>query len=216
MQIDTLQLPQSAYSSGVASTGPAAQERTNQKLRPKRQPRPVKETTTTTLAATAHESSATADDNSVNTATATEAAASEAVPAPPALAMPWRCVVWQRALHHENPYVQRLGLRSFLQRDWETPSRSPPLLHSPLANQSLPLAGELSANPLRAKGEDTLLSEGESGAGEISEAGRAGMGSVTDAFVRSVLLPAAVMPFQYHLLDGVSDGYDVQVGGGRD
>ncbi len=29
------------------------------------------------------------------------------------------CVLWQRALQHPNLAVQRLGLRTFLQRDWQ-------------------------------------------------------------------------------------------------
>ncbi|MEW5302934.1 MAG: hypothetical protein WDW36_005671 [Sanguina aurantia] len=219
-QIDTLQPPLSAYASGVASTGSAAQERTNQKLRPKRHPLPVKETTTatataaTTPATTAHERSAAADDSSAETATApaAAAAASEAAPAPPALAMPWRCVVWQRALQHANPYVQRLGLRSFLQRDWETPPPAPlrctppsrvgPRLHRRLM---VPVRRLMTTGP-------PGCLKGGRGAGAFPVAGRPGMGGVADDFVRSVLLPAAVTPFQYHLVDGVSDGYDVQAG----
>ena len=30
----------------------------------------------------------------------------------------WHLVLWQRALQHPNVAVQRLGLRTFLQRDW--------------------------------------------------------------------------------------------------
>lgn len=32
--------------------------------------------------------------------------------------MAWMCVLWQRALQHPNAQVQRMGLRTFLQRAW--------------------------------------------------------------------------------------------------
>lgn len=34
------------------------------------------------------------------------------------LPLPWLCVLWQRALQHPNLNMQRLGLRTFLQRHW--------------------------------------------------------------------------------------------------
>ncbi|GLI70009.1 hypothetical protein VaNZ11_014743 [Volvox africanus] len=41
----------------------------------------------------------------------------------------WQCVLWSRALQHGNVQVQRLGMRTFLQRDWRSADvlRSVPL-----------------------------------------------------------------------------------------
>ncbi|GIL43960.1 hypothetical protein Vafri_1516 [Volvox africanus] len=41
----------------------------------------------------------------------------------------WQCVLWSRALQHGNVQVQRLGMRTFLQRDWRAADvlRSVPL-----------------------------------------------------------------------------------------
>lgn len=35
---------------------------------------------------------------------------------------PWQCVLWARVLQHGNIQVQRLGMRTFLQRDWRQPA----------------------------------------------------------------------------------------------
>ncbi|GIL82026.1 hypothetical protein Vretifemale_10973 [Volvox reticuliferus] len=41
----------------------------------------------------------------------------------------WQCILWSRALQHGNVQVQRLGMRTFLQRDWRSEDvlRSVPL-----------------------------------------------------------------------------------------
>ena len=102
-----------------------------------------------------------------------------------ALSMDWLCVLWQRGLNHPNLQVQKMALRSFLQRAWcaEPPTQ---------AQQTQQASSQASAQQPARQG----------------AAGARAHGGVPLSFVVEVLLPALTCDFHYK---GVTGGYSVQV-----